>query len=104
MNFKNFKIVRKIQDISPKLRWKMFSKLQECKIASRYIDYLIPDVEKDINKDNERLTQMVRETFIKEFSPKIQELKSFEKLVEATVHNIKQKQLQESGDFEEIEF
>ncbi len=104
MNFKNFKIVRKLKDISPKLRWAMFSKIQECKIASKYIDYLIPETEKDINKDNERLTQMVRDTLIKEFSPEIKKMKSFEKLVEATVHNIKQKQLKEMGDFEEIEF
>lgn len=103
MNFKNFKLVRKLKDISPRLRWAMFSKLQECKIASRYIDYLIPERDKDINKDNERLTQMVRETLIKEFSPKIQSMKSFDKLVEATVHNIKEKQLREMGDFEEIE-
>lgn len=104
MNFKNFKIVRKLKDISPRLRWAMFSKLQECKIASKYIDYLIPDSEQEINKDNERLTQMVRETLIREFSPKIKEMKSFERLVEATVHNLKEKQLREMGDYEEIEF
>ena len=51
MNFKNFKIVRKLKDLSPKLKWAMFSSLQDCKIASRYIDYLIPEDKKDINKD-----------------------------------------------------
>ena len=56
MNFKNFKIVRKLKDLSPKLKWAMFSSLQDCKIASRYIDYIIPDSKKDINKDNEKLT------------------------------------------------
>ena len=48
MNFKNFKIVRKLKDLSPKLKWAMFSSLQDCKIASRYIDYLIPEDKKDI--------------------------------------------------------
>ena len=104
MNFKNFKIVRKLKDISPKLKWAMFSKFQECKIASRYIDYLIPDNDKDINKDNERLEKMVRDTLIKEFSPKIKDMKSFNLLVDATVHNIKQKQLEAMGDYEEIDF
>ncbi len=104
MNFKNFKIVRKLKDISPKLKWAMFSKLQECKIAKNYIDYLIPENNKDINKDNEKLTQMVRDTLIKEFSPKITKMKSFDLLVDTTVHNIKLKQLKESGDFEQIEF
>ena len=79
MNFKNFKIVRKLKDLSPKLKWAMFSSLQDCKIASRYIDYLIPE-QKDINKDNEKLEKMVRDTLIKEFSPKIKNMKSFDLL------------------------
>lgn len=103
MNFKNFKIVRKLKDLSPKLKWAMFSKLQDYKIASRYIDYLIPEDKKDINKDNEKLEKMVRDTLIKEFSPKIKDMKSFELLVDATVHNIKKKQLKSMGDYEEIE-
>ena len=49
MNLKNFKIVRKLKDLSPKLKWAMFSRLQDYKIASRYIDYIIPDNKKDIN-------------------------------------------------------
>ncbi len=103
MNFKNFKIVRKLKSISPKLKWAMFSSLQDCKIASRYIDYLIPEDKKDINKDNEKLEKMVRDTLIKEFSPKIKDMKSFEKIVDMTVHNIKLKQLKSMGDYEEIE-
>ena len=104
MNLKNFKIVKKLKDLSPKLKWAMFSSLQDCKIASRYIDYLIPEDKKDINKDNEKLEKMVRDTLIKEFSPKIKDMKSFELLVDATVHNIKKKQLKAMGDFEEIEY
>ena len=103
MNFKNFKIVRKLKDLSPKLKWAMFSSFQDYKIGSRYIDYLIPEDKKDINKDNEKLEKMVRDTLIKEFSPKIKDMKSFELLVDATVHNIKQKQLKAMGDYEEIE-
>lgn len=102
MNLKNSKLVRTLKDISPRLKWAMFSKIQDCKIASRYIDYLIPE-QKDINKDNEKLEQMVRETLIKEFSPKIKDMKSFELLVDATVHKIKEKQLKAMGDWEDIE-
>ena len=103
MNFKNFKIVRKLKDLSPKLKWTMFSQFQDYKIGSRYIDYLNPESTKDINKDNEKLEKMVRDTLIKEFSPKIKDMKSFELLVDATVHNIKLKQLKAMGDFEDIE-
>lgn len=103
MNLKNFKIVQKLKDISPKLKWAMYSKLQECKIASRYIDYLIPDETKEINKDNEKLEKMVRDTLIKEFGAKIKDMKTFDLIVDSTVHNIKQKQLKAMGDYEEIE-
>ena len=102
MNFKNFKIVRKLKDLSPKLKWVMFSQFQDCKIGSRYIDYLIPDKKKDINKDNEKLEKMVRDTLIKEFSPQIKDMKSFNLIVDATVHRIKQKQLEADG-WEDIE-
>ena len=103
MNFRNFKLVRKLKDISPKLKWRMFSEFQDCKIASRYIDYLIPESSKDINNDNMKLEKMVRDTLIKEFSPKIKNMKSFDLLVDATVHNIKQKQLKAEGAWEDIE-
>ena len=103
MNFKDLKIVKKAKDIGPKMKLAMFNSLQDCKIASRYLEYLIPEDKKDINKDNEKLEKMVRDTLIKEFSPEIQKMKSFDLLVDAAVHNIKQKQLKEMGDWEEIE-
>ena len=65
MNFKNFKLVQKLKNISPKLKWTMFSGLQDFKIASRYIDYIIPE-NKSINADSEKLEKMVRDTLIKE--------------------------------------
>ena len=103
MNFKNFKIVRKLKDISPRLKWAMFSGLQDYKIGSKYIDYIIPDNKKKIASDNEKLEKMVRDTLIKEFSSKVKDMKSFDLLVDATVHNIKQKQLKAMGDYEEID-
>ncbi|MBR1616806.1 hypothetical protein IJ670_01505 [bacterium] len=103
MDFKNLKIVRKLKDISPKLKWAMFSGLQDFKIASRYIDYIIPDNRKKIASDNEKIEKMVRDTLIKEFSPEIQKMKSFDLLVDATVHKLKQKQLEAMGEVEEIE-
>ena len=102
MNFKNFKLVQKLKNISPKLKWAMFRGLQDYKIGSRYIDYIIPE-NKSINEDSLKLEKMVRDTLIKEFSPKIKDMKSFDLLIDATVHRIKQKQLKDMGDFEEID-
>ena len=56
-------------------------------------DNLIPDDKKGIEKDNERLENMVRETLAKEFGTKIRDMKSYNLLVDACVHNLKKKQL-----------
>ena len=47
MNFKNFKIVKKLANISPKLKWFMFKNIQDYKIGSKYIDYIIPSEQKN---------------------------------------------------------
>ncbi len=101
MNFKNFKIVRKLANISPKLRWFMYKNIQDYKIGSKYIDYLIPDENKSVGYDNDKLEKMVRETLAKEFSPKIKDSKSYELLVDAVVHNLKKKQLESMGELDE---
>ena len=93
MNFKNLKIVKKLKSFSPKLRWLVFSSVQDLKIGTKYIDYLIPDQAKRPEQDGARLEQMVRDALVKEFSLKVKDMKSYELLVDAVVHNLKKKQL-----------
>ena len=93
MDFKNLKFVKTIKNLSPKLKWFMFKSIQDYKIGSKYIDYLIPDDNKGIEKDSERLENMVKETLIKEFGPNVKDMKSYNLLVDAIVHNLKKKQL-----------
>lgn len=92
-NLKNLKIVKELKNIQPKLKWLMFSQVQDYKINSNYIDLICNDQEKDINADNQHLETMVREMLIKEFSPDVQNMKSYDLLVDAVVHNIKKKQV-----------
>ncbi|MDD3436334.1 MAG: hypothetical protein PHC64_04185 [Candidatus Gastranaerophilales bacterium] len=99
--FKNLKIVKKIKEVSPKLKWLMFNQMQDYKIHSEYIDMICSDASKKINSDNDRLEAMVRESLIKEFSPSIENMKSYELLVDAVVHNLKKKQLQATDSEEE---
>lgn len=92
--FKNLKIVQKLRQVSPKLKWLMFDQMQDYKINSEYINMICSDSSKEINSDNDRLEAMVRESLVKEFSPKVENMKSYEFLVDAVVHNLKKKQLQ----------
>ena len=100
--FKNLKIVKKLQEVSPKLKWLMFNQMQDYKINSEYIDMIVSDSSKEVNSDNDRLEAMVRESLVKEFSPTVENLKSYELLVDAVVHNIKKKQLQATDSQDEI--
>ena len=99
---KDLKIVQKLQKVSPKLKWLMFNQMQDYKINSEYIDMIVSDNTKEVNSDNNRLEAMVRESLVKEFSPNVENLKSFELLVDAVVHNIKKKQLQATDSQDEI--
>lgn len=97
-NLKELKIVKELKNISPKLKWLMFSQVQDYKINSNYIDMICNDKEKGINEDSLKLEAMVKELLIKEFSPEIQDMKSYEFLVDAVVHNLKKKQLAKADE------
>ncbi len=91
--FKNLKLVKTLKQASPKLKWLLFSQMQDYKINSKYIDMITSDADKEVNSDSNRLEAMVRETLVKEFSPNVESMKSYELLVDAVVHNLKKKQL-----------
>ena len=99
---KNLKIVQKLNKVSPKLKLLMFNQMQDYKINSEYIDMICSDVTKEMNSDNDRLEAMVRESLVKEFSPNVENMKSYELLVDAVVHNLKKKQLQSADAQDEM--
>ena len=90
-NLKNLKIVKKLSSIKPRLKWLMFSQMQDYKINSKYIDMICND--NDVKTDNDKLEELVRESLIREFTPEITKMKSYDFLVDAVVHNLKKKQL-----------
>lgn len=100
--FKNLKIVQKLKQVSPKLKWLMFNQMQDYKINSEYINMICSDDSKETNSDNDRLEAMVRESLVKEFSPNVENMKSYDLLVDAVVHNLKKKQLQATDSQDEI--
>lgn len=90
-NLKNLKIVKQLSTIKPRLKWLMFSQMQDYKVNSKYIDMICSDT--DTQSANDRLEDMVRASLIREFTPEIQKMKSYDFLVDAVVHNLKKKQL-----------
>ena len=86
---------KKIQRINPKSLWLSFAQSQ--KIARRdYTDLLTSNTELESLADERRLEAMVGEQIKTDF-PEISD-KSFELLVDATMHLIRKKQLQATDD------
>lgn len=97
--FKNLKIVKKLkQEISPKLRWLKFSKQMD-KSSPEYIRMISGVDELKSSSDERKLEAMVREQLREEF-PNIENMKSYELLVGAVIHNYKKKQLQAMDEIE----
>jgi len=95
-NQKNIKFTNELKGIGPKLKWFLFTQMQDLKLTSEYIDFICPSTEKNENSNPiENLEKMVRQSLIREFSPEIQNLKSFDLLVDAVMHNIQVKALGE---------
>lgn len=90
-NLKNLKIVKQLKSIKPRLKWLMFSQMQDYKVNSKYIDMICSD--NDTETANDKLEEIVRASLIREFTPEITKMKSYDFLVDAVVHNLKKKQL-----------
>lgn len=91
---KNYKFSNGIKKIGPKLKWFLFTEIQDLKLTSDYINFLCPtDDKKAQEKSNpvEDLRKMVESSLVREFTPEVKKLKSFDLLVEAVMHNIQKK-------------
>lgn len=89
---KNLKIVKTLNEqISPKLRWLNF--MNRDKKNADYISMISGVDELKSSSDERRLEAMVREQLKEEF-PNIENMKSYDLLVDAVMHNYKKKQLQ----------
>lgn len=100
-NVKNLKLVQKLKEsVSPRFRWLSFS--HKNTLDKSTTDYLesISGVEnlKSLSDDYE-LEAMVRTQLKQEF-PNIENMKSYELLVDAVMHNIRKKQLQATDNLD----
>lgn len=92
-NPKNLKIVKTITKLKrPHINWLMFSKIQDYKIKSNYVDFICNNSSNiDVIQNDISLRNMVEQTLIQEFSVDIKKLKSYDLLVNAVIENIKSK-------------
>ena len=90
--FKNLKIVQKLKESSPKLRWLQFSQNQSKKTDEDYIKMLTSESDMQTISDEKKMEKMVREQLIKEFSPNIKNMQSYEYLVDSVMNTLKKKQ------------
>ena len=98
--FKNLKIVKTLkQQISPKLRWLNFMNHNIDKSSPDYVRLISGVDELKSSSDERKLEAMVREQLKEEF-PNIENMKSYELLVDAVIHNYKKKQLQAMDELE----
>ena len=95
---KNLKIVKTLENqISPKLRWLNF--MNRNRKNADYISMVSGVDELKSSSDERKLEAMVREQLKAEF-PNIENMKSYELLVDAVIHNYKKKQLQATDEIE----
>ena len=98
--FKNLKIVKTLkQQISPKLRWLNFMNHNIDKSSPDYVRLISGVDELKSSSDERKLEAMVREQLKEEF-PNIENMKSYELLVDAVMHNLKKKQLQATDNID----
>ncbi|OGH98028.1 MAG: hypothetical protein A2039_00385 [Candidatus Melainabacteria bacterium GWA2_34_9] len=100
-SMKNLKFTNELKGIGPKLKWFLFTQMQDLKLTSDYINFICPDANREMSNPIENLEKMVRQSLIREFSPEIQNLKSFDLLVATVMHNIQVKSLQGDAVTEE---
>ena len=97
--FNNLKIVKKFKsEISPKFRWLKFANKNANKTSRDYIQ-MVSGVELQSMSDALKLEAMVREQLKADF-PNIENMKSYELLVDAVMHNIRKKQLQATDNLD----
>jgi len=90
---KSTKLKNRLKNFGPKLKWFLFSELQDFKLTSKYIDFLCPGLNKTSTDSLEKLETIVKQSIIKEFSPEIQNSKSFNLLVDAVMYKVQKKSL-----------
>lgn len=97
-NSKNKEARNGLKGLGARLKWFLFTEIQDIKLTSRYIDFICPSLNKSKVDPIEKLQNIVKQSIIKEFSPEIQNSKSFDLLVDAVMHKVQKKTLEQEQE------
>jgi|GEM_PF-702206 len=104
-NKKNYKFTNDLKRIGPKLKWFLFTEMQDLKLTSEYIDFICPGSDKDADQRSnpvETLRNLIEQALVREFTHKIRNLRSFNNLVDAIMFNIQKNSLEKDEEFEKL--
>jgi len=96
-NLKNLKFTNRLKNFSTKLKWYLFTEIQDLKLTTDYINFICPDTRKNPENQIEELRNLVKKSLIREFSPKIQDSKSFDLLVDSVMYQIQKKSIEKEN-------
>jgi len=103
---KNFKFSHSLKKIAPRLKWFLFTEMQDLKLTSDYINFICPGSDKSDEKALSdpvgSLRSLIEQALVREFSPKIRNLKSFNTLVDMVMYNIQKRSLEEDDELERL--
>lgn len=89
---KNIKFVKKLSDATLKLDWLKFSQAQNSsKSRDKFMEEIMGN--NSFIREDLKLREMVEDMLVKEFSPDIKNIKSYDFLVDSVVSKLKKNQL-----------
>lgn len=91
---RNLKFTNKIKELGVKLKWFLFTEMQDYKITSEYIDFICPGMKKN-NDPVSELRNLVEESVVREFSEEIKNTVYYDLLIESVIYRIQKNSLQE---------
>ncbi len=90
-NLKQFKLVKELKNIKPQTQWLQFANSNKNNILNSILE------------EETKLRTSVEEMLVNEFSEDIKKMKSYDFLVDSVVNKLKEKQLGDISDLEDIE-
>jgi hypothetical protein len=103
---KSYKFAHSLKKIAPRLKWFLFTEMQDLKLTSDYINFICPGSDKSDEKALSNpvgdLRNLIEQSLVREFSPKIRNLKSFSILVDMVMYNVQKRALEDDDELEQL--